>query len=138
MRVVLDTNVLVSALLFRGRLARLVTLWQAGTIVPVLTRETFAELRTVLSYPKFALTEAESDSLIQNEILPWFEVVEIAGPVPAICRDPDDDIFLAVAAAATADWLVTGDADLLALGSYQRTRIATPQEFLSQIGTPQE
>jgi uncharacterized protein len=129
--------VLVSALLFRGRLARLVTLWQAGTIVPVLTRETFAELRTVLSCPKFALTEAESDSLIQNEILPWFEVVEIAGPVPAICRDPDD-IFLAVAAAATADWLVTGDADLLALGSHQRTRIITPQQFLNDIDIPQE
>ena len=58
-RVVLDTNVLVSALLFKGRLARLVELWQKGAIVPVISKETFDELRTVLCYPKFALNAEE-------------------------------------------------------------------------------
>jgi putative PIN family toxin of toxin-antitoxin system len=58
-RVVLDTNVLVSALLFSGETARLVKRWQEGFIVPVFSRETFAEFRKVLTYPKFRLTVQE-------------------------------------------------------------------------------
>lgn len=138
MRVVLDTNVLVSALLFRGRLSQFVGLWKEQVITPVLSKESYAEFRAVLKYPKFGLTPYEIDTLLQDEILPFFEVVEITGPVPAICRDPGDDIFLAVAAAVEADWLVTGDADLQSLSNHQRTRIVSPQEFLSKIATPQE
>ncbi len=58
-RVVLDTNVLISALLFKGELSRIVGLWQKGKIVPVISKETFSELKTVLEYPKFSLSGAE-------------------------------------------------------------------------------
>jgi len=58
-RVVLDTNVLVSALLFGGKLNRLVVKWKTGDVVPVFSRATFDEFRRVLAYPRFALSESE-------------------------------------------------------------------------------
>lgn len=130
-RVVLDTNVLVSALLFKGRLARLVDLWRKGMIVPVISRNTFAELREVLHYPKFALEAEEIRAIIDDEILPYFDVVEVKEEVTGVCRDPYDDQFLTVDVNAGAAWIVTGDRDLLDLGTYRGVRIVAPQEFLA-------
>ena len=132
-RVVLDTNVLVSALLFKGRLIRLVELWQNGRIVPVVSKETFAELRQVLHYPKFALTAGEIKAIIEEEILPFFDVEDVDEKADGVCRDPYDDMFLAVAVSAHASFIVTGDKDLLELGKYGTTRIVTPQEFLEKV-----
>ena len=130
-RVVLDTNVLVSALLFKGRLARLVDLWRKGRIIPVISRETFAELSGVLHYRKFALTEEEIRAIIDDEILPYFDVVDIKEEVTGVSRDPDDDQFLTVAINAGAGCIVTGDKDLLDLGTYRGVKIVTPQEFFA-------
>lgn len=130
MRVVLDTNVLVSALLFRGRLSRFVRLWKERAITPVLSRESYAEFRAVLEYPNFGLTHYEIDTLLQEEILPFFDVIEVRERATGICRDPADDAFLALARSAEADWLVTGDRDLPELGRFEETCIVTPQEFL--------
>jgi uncharacterized protein len=55
-KVVLDTSVLISALLFKGELSKLVELWQKGEIIPVISKDTFQELRSVLEYPKFSLS----------------------------------------------------------------------------------
>jgi putative PIN family toxin of toxin-antitoxin system len=132
-RVVLDTNVLVSALLFRGRLAALIPLWHSGAIVPVISRETFDEFRTVLAYPKFALTEEEVAGIIEDEILPFFEVTEITDPVEGVCRDPHDDKFLAAAVNGGAACLVTGDRDLLELKRYRSVEIVNPQEFIGRM-----
>ncbi|MBI1919938.1 MAG: putative toxin-antitoxin system toxin component, PIN family [Geobacter sp.] len=129
-RVILDTNVLVSALLFRGRLARFEELWKNGEIIPVITRETFAELNGVLHYPKFALAADEIRAIVEDEILPFFEVVDVIEVVTGACRDPYDDQFLAAAINARAEWIVTGDKDLLDLGKFRGVRIVRPQEFL--------
>jgi len=132
-QVILDTNVLVSALLFKGRLTRLVELWQNGLIIPVISRETFTELRQVLHYPKFALTADEIKAIIEDEILPFFDVVDVAENADGVCRDPYDDMFLAVAVSAQASYIVTGDKDLLALERYGAAKIVSPQEFLEKI-----
>src|SRR4030042_1570720 len=66
-RVVLDTNVLVSALLFSGEMTRIVAGWKAGAFVPVFSRATFDEFRRVLAYPKFSLTVQEIEALIEDE-----------------------------------------------------------------------
>src|SRR4030042_893011 len=89
-RVVLDTNVLISALLFKGELSRIVGLWQKGKIIPVISKETFDELRTVLEYPKFSLSRAEIKSLIKHDILPFFEVVNISKHVKGACRRSEE------------------------------------------------
>lgn len=130
-RVVLDTNVLVSALLFTGRLSKIVGLWRQGKVIPLISRETFEELRAVLEYPKFSLAPDEIQSIIENEILPFFEVVEIQENVRGVCRDPGDDKFIACAVSAPADFLVSGDKDLTDLKRYKTVKIIRVSEFLS-------
>jgi putative PIN family toxin of toxin-antitoxin system len=133
LRVVLDTNVLVSALIFKGRVSGLVVLWRMGRITPVLSRETFDEFRRVLEYPKFSLSKGEIQEILQQEILPFFEVVERVDPVAGLCRDPDDDKFLACAASSHAAFLVSGDKDLCSLGKFGRIRILTPDQLLAML-----
>lgn len=133
-RVVLDTNVLLSALLFHaGALAWLRHAWQAKAIRPLASRDTVAELIRVLAYPKFRLTAADREDLI-GDYLPWCETVTVPKrlKVPA-CRDPFDRPFLELALAAKADALVTGDKDLLALGSVFAVPILTPAAFRAQL-----
>ena len=129
-RVVLDTNVLVSALLFTGELSKIVELWQQGEVVPLISRETFDELRAVLGYPKFSLAPEEIQSIIENEILPYFEVVGIKENVRGVCRDPEDDKFLACALSRAAHFILSGDKHLTDLKSYKTIRIIKASEFL--------
>jgi putative PIN family toxin of toxin-antitoxin system len=132
-RVVLDTNVLISALLFKGELSRIVGLWQKGKIIPVISKETFDELKTVLEYPKFSLSRAEIKSLIKHDILPFFEVVHVSKHVKGACRDPGDDKFISCAISASADWIVTGDKDLSDLKIYQSIRILHASDFIKMF-----
>jgi uncharacterized protein len=133
MRVVLDTNVLVSAILLKGRLSRFRGLWKSGTLSPVLSKETFQEFKTVLSYLKFSLSKNEIKAIIEDEILPYFEVIDIKEKIDGVCRDPNDDMFLAVAFNAQAPYVVTGDKDLLALRKYKSIEIVSPQEYLALL-----
>ncbi|MCP5372161.1 MAG: putative toxin-antitoxin system toxin component, PIN family [Hyphomicrobiales bacterium] len=133
-RVVLDTNVLVSALLFpAGSLAWLRHAWQGGTLRPLMGRDTAAELLRVLAYPKFRLTDDDREDLL-GDILPWCETVAVpeSVPVPA-CRDPHDRPFLALALAARADALVTGDGDLLDLAGAFPVPILTPAALRERL-----
>lgn len=130
-RVVLDTNVLVSALLFTGKLSKIVDLWRQGKVIPLISRETFEELRAVLEYPKFSLAPDEIQSIIENEILPFFEVVEIQENVRGVCRDPGDDKFIACAVSGPADFLVSGEKDLTGLKRYKTVKIIRVSGFLS-------
>jgi uncharacterized protein len=134
LRVVLDTNVLVSALLFGGSSGMLRDVWKTGRIIPLVSKETFAEFRRVISYPKFKLSQREIRSILNEEILPFVEPVEITEQVNGVCRDPYDDMFLAVAACGSAHYLITGDQDLLVLKNYCKTRIVTAAEILSLVG----
>ena len=84
--VVLDTNILVSALLFRGELSGIVDLWKKGKFIPLLSKETFEEFRTVLEYPKFSLSVEDIRVIIEEEVLPYFDIIEIEGKIRRICR----------------------------------------------------
>ena len=130
-RVVLDTNVLISALLFTGEVSRLVELWQDRKIIPVISRETFAELRAVLQYPKFKLTDPDILDIIESEILPYFDVIDLVQEIQNVCRDPQDDKFIACAISAGVDYLVTGDRDLGDIKRYKNIRILTVGEFFA-------
>jgi putative PIN family toxin of toxin-antitoxin system len=132
-RVVLDTNVLVSALLFGGRLEPLVAQLKPGALVPLFSRATFDEFRKVLSYPRFALTEPEIRVLIEEEVLPCAEVVEIGEDIRGVCRDPRDDIFLSCAVAGNADAIVSGDQDLLDLGLFRGIPLVSVSDFLNKF-----
>ena len=133
-RVVLDTNVAVSALVFRqGRLAWLREAWEAGRIVPVVSAETLAELVRVLAYPKLKLSEEETKNVLAH-YMEHAEAVREAGTSVRVpeCRDPDDRKFLQLAYAAKADALVTGDEDLLTLAGKSRVPILTPEALKAE------
>jgi len=132
-RVVLDTNVIVSALLFKGALSRLVELWQKRKIIPIISKETFAELTTVLHYPKFSLSKDEIRSVIEHEVLPYFEVIEVVKNVKGVCRDPGDDKFISCALSASVDCIVSGDKDFCDLGQYKAVRIISASDFLRKL-----
>ena len=116
-RIVLDTNGLVSALIFsRGRFAWLREAWQTQRCVVLASHDTVSELLRVLRYPKFKLSRNEQETLLA-EFLPHVETVKIettSEGLPDI-RDPDDILFLALAAVANADALVSGDGDIQAV-----------------------
>jgi len=129
-RVVLDTNILVSALLYKGELAMFHSLWKEKRILPLFSRCTFREFTRVLSYPKFELARDEIAFLLREEVLPYFEVVEIRKPIEGICEDPDDDVFISCAVYGKASYLVTGDAKLLAVSRYANVKMVRAAEFL--------
>ena len=127
-RFVLDTNTVLSALLFvNGRLVPLRTAWQSGELTPLLCAQTVEELLRVLAYPKFKLTPEEREELLAD-YLPYGEVVSpwTSKPEVPVCRDEKDQIFLDLAAIGAAHWLVTGDRDLLDLGGQMRFQIIAP------------
>jgi hypothetical protein len=130
MRVVLDTNVLVSALLFTGISAELVPLWQKGAITVLLSREILEEYLRVLAYPKFELSEGEIKGLLEEELLPFVQIIKPGIRVRVVKRDPSDNKFVECAVAGKADVLISGDKDLLTIKHYRRVRIQTPARFL--------
>jgi putative PIN family toxin of toxin-antitoxin system len=118
-RVVLDTNVVLSALVFRGGAAGSVRqAWQSGLVLPLASTATVQELVRVLAYPKFRLSQAEQDELLAD-YLPYAETVRITQPPPMVpdCRDVLDLPFMHLAVVGKAQVLVSGDRDLLAISA---------------------
>jgi len=114
-RVVIDTNVLVSGLLFGGVPGKLVSLWKEGRIQPLCSKGIIDEYLRVLAYPKFELTEKEISFVLYQEVLPWFEIVTVQVGDPFVKNDPEDDKFIWCAVEGKADALVSGDDHLLTL-----------------------
>jgi len=130
LRVVLDTNVILSSLLFGGKLAFIHKAWKEGTLVLLFSEDTLEELVRVLHYPKFGLGIEEIDFLIYVEVLPYAEVVkEITEVDKDICRDKDDVKFLECAVSGGADYIVSGDDDLLSVGEIEGIKIITPAKL---------
>lgn len=132
MRLVVDTNVLVSALLVEASLpAQLVVLWRQGRFDLLTSAAQVDELRRVTRYPKIPerLAPALAGRLI-NELRDIALVLKNL-PTVTICQDPYDNYLLAMAVAGSADFLVTGDKrDLLGFGLHGGTKIVTVREFL--------
>jgi putative PIN family toxin of toxin-antitoxin system len=127
MRLILDTNVLLSALLSaRGAPAKLLAAWEQRLFALVVSPEFLVELRSVLQRPFFRTRVRESDAELLiatlHDLGLWYLNVPPSGGAP----DPKDNFLLAVAAASKADFLVTGDKSLLALKRHGAAEIVTP------------
>jgi len=135
-RLVIDTNVLVSALLSGTSLpAHLVILWREGKFDLLTSAEQLDELMRVSRYPKIRerLTPALAGRLI-NELRDVAIVMKKL-PEVTVCDDPYDNYLLATAGAGAADFLITGDKrDLLKLKLYENTKIVTVRDFLTLCG----
>jgi putative PIN family toxin of toxin-antitoxin system len=112
LRVVFDTNVVISALLFQsGELAWLRAHWARQRVAILASNDTVAELVQVLAYPKFRLESGDIQALL-GDYLPPIEIVPRVRPAPLRCRDPGDQQFLDLAVTGCANVLVSGDKDL--------------------------
>jgi len=133
--VVIDTNLVLSALVFtHGRLAALRVAWQSGRCQPLASKATASELMRVLAYPKFKLAPDEREELLADYI-PYCRSVSIPVRLPKLpqCRDANDQMFVELAAAGRADFLVTGDKDLLALAPEFSRSIVTADAFVALL-----
>jgi putative PIN family toxin of toxin-antitoxin system len=136
-RLVLDTNVVVSALLWRGTPYRLLaTIRRDAEAMQLFSSEALlVELGEVLNRPHLAKPLAAIGRKSADVLTDYAQAVEIVTPshVPTIARDPDDDQVLACALAANANIIVSGDDDLLTLGNYEGTPILTAAQTMHQL-----
>lgn len=128
MRVVLDTNVLVSMLL-GGRLSILVEHWDQRHFTVVASAEILSEYATVLARPKFGLPRDVVDSIVayierQSELVTPLEKITV------IEDDLADNMFLECALAGQAELIVSGDQHLNTLKQFRNIKIVTPYDFL--------
>ncbi len=132
MRVVLDTNIIISALVFNsGQLVWIRQTWINQSITPLVNKVCVEELLRALTYPKFKLSPQEIESLL-GEYLPHTITIESTrkpGKKIPHCKDPHDQKFLELAYAGNAELLITGDKALLDLQGKTPFEILTPAEF---------
>ena len=133
LRVVLDSNVFISAVIspLGKPFACLSWVLDRGTLVASL--DVIDEVETRLARSKFAkyVDEAKRRAFTAEVRLTAI-LVELTGTLRA-CRDPDDDKLLETAILGNADYLVTGDQDLLVLNPFQSVKIVTPAQFLAVV-----
>jgi len=133
-RVVLDTYTRISALLFGGKPRTLVNTIQPPGYLQLISEPLLAEYQRVL-IEKFSWTPEDTAAQLQTirsecELVHPLEII-------AVSRDPDDDRILECAVAGQADYIITGDRDLLVLSSFREISILTVRQFLDRLSAPQ-
>jgi uncharacterized protein len=132
-RVVFDTNVLVSAVLFGGVPREILLRAVRGEFDVVTTIRLMTEFEDVLTDSFDLQSEVARAARSEYELL-----AEVVRPrqIPRVARDPDDNEVLAAARSGDAEFIVTGDHDLLVLGGYDGRRILTPRQFADHLDRP--
>jgi uncharacterized protein len=137
-RVVLDTNVYVSGLLWTGLPHTIFSVAETGQLLLVTSPAILEEVREVLARPKFAArmrTLSTSVDELMESLLRLVQIIQEPKVTPVVLRDPDDDKFVACALAARVRWIISGDDHLLRVGRYKNIRMVTPQQFWVRWGT---
>lgn len=132
MRIIIDTNVLISGIFFAGLPGRLLQFWKDGHLTLVASSEIFYEYAEVIRrlgkrYP--AIETSDIIDLLAVEL----EMVKAKKLRESICRDPDDDKFIACALSAKVEIVITGDKDLLVLRTYKGIRFLSPAQFFREV-----
>jgi hypothetical protein len=140
MRVLLDTNILISYLLNSQRqsaINRIVEAAFLGEIVPLFPEEVFRELREKIPQKPYLaqrISPQQTEELVAILTQISESIPRITMEIPAVTRDPKDDYLIAYALVGEADYLVTGDPDLLLLEKVEAVRIVTPRELWEHMG----
>jgi putative PIN family toxin of toxin-antitoxin system len=130
-RVILDTNLWISFLI-SNRQKELDILLESGAITLIFSNELLEEFLEVSERPKFKKFFKKSDmKTLLTQIETFGELIKVESKINE-CRDPKDNFLLSLSVDSKADFLVTGDSDLLVLGKIKETEIITWQEFISQ------
>ena len=131
-RIVLDSNVIISAFLFGGQPARVMDHVLDGSVQCFVSLAILDEIRDVLQRPKFGLSSEQALMFIE-ELHSLCRVVTPTTRVRAVNADPDDNRVLECALAAGADMIISGDSHLLDLGQWQNIRLLSPAKFIMEI-----
>jgi len=135
MRVVVDTNIWVSGLLWRGVPWRLLCLAEQGEVELCMSPKMLEELHRVLSYERLQ-RHVDRLGLTRSELVAYalhlVSIFEVPKGDPIVIADPDDDVFLHCASVAGADYVVSGDRHLLDLSTYGHIAILTVSNFLAR------
>ena len=133
LKVVLDTNIVVSGIFWKGPPYQILRSWVAGDFQPILSLEVLDEYQRTLD--ELSRTKGLSAPVgIIDHLLLNAELIVPGDLVEQICDDPDDDKFIALALAARANYLVSGDKALLRVADIDRLQIVTAKQFLSEWG----
>jgi putative PIN family toxin of toxin-antitoxin system len=138
MRLLLDTNTVIAALLWNGPPRRLLEAAIDGRVELVTSQHLLDELAAALAYPKFAQRIAQHGTTIAQLVDRYAALVALAPEAsisPAVAADPDDDAVLACALAARADLVVSGDHALLNLKHYHGIDIVNAADALVRVRT---
>jgi putative PIN family toxin of toxin-antitoxin system len=137
LRVVIDANIFASAIHNpHGPPAQVLHAWLTDRFQLIISPAILTEIRRVLRYPRIrkasTWTEAEISELL--DLLSAYAEIRVPGTLALqVCRDPTDDKYLVAAVEGEADYLITGDKDLLSLGRYQDIAILGPADFLKVL-----
>jgi putative PIN family toxin of toxin-antitoxin system len=132
-RIVLDTNVTVSAFFWKGHQRVVYDLAKEGKVTLLFSLKMEAEFIRVLASSKFGLTPAEILPIVNN-LRRSVQFIEIKSKVDVVKEDPTDNIFLECALDGKADYIVSGDHHLLNIGSYEGIQILRAKDFLIKEG----
>lgn len=136
-RAVLDTNIIVSGLLWRGFPGKALNAARAGRFRSLTSERLITELEDVLSRPKFVRDLSHIgetvESFLENDYRLLAQVIETPQVLRVVASDPDDDAVIACATAGKADYIVSGDRHLLSLGHYQAIEIIPVAQFVTDI-----
>ena len=133
LRIVLDTNVLVSAFVSGGKPEELLNLASHRRYVLLLSRESLRELTGALRYPKFTITNHEIANASQA-LMRTGKIIDVTSSRKIVPDDPDDNILINLALDGHADYIVTGDTHLLALERYKGIKIVGVDDMLKKTG----
>jgi len=131
LKVVLDTNVLISATIVRGNQFRILELGRLKEIQIISSPQILEEFREVLNRPRFGLSQESIEEAI-NELKNIAQIVHPQEKVDVVKEDPDDNAIIECAIAGKADYIITGDNDLLELKEYKWIKIRNSQSFIQE------
>ena len=135
LRIVIDSNVWISGLIFGGNPGKIIQLFIADSLIVVTSEEILSELRRNITQ-KFPLYTPQLE-LVEASLRKDTEMVKIGLKEIAISRDADDDKIIETAVIGNCSYIISGDNDLLSIKNYEAIRIISPAEFLTLMSSGQ-
>ncbi len=134
MKIVLDTNVFISAVFFGGVPGQILDMWRDGNLEIVLSKAILDEYQDVVGRLQKRYPGVDPDPIV-SLVVKHGTFVQPTPMHELICTDPDDDIFLATALGGSVKTVVSGDKHLLSVSEYQDIKILTPAQFIEKFGS---
>jgi len=134
MKLVLDANIYISSFFWGGNPRRIIERIISGKDLLFVSKEILTEVFSVMSRPKFDMKEEHISRFI-NSIEEIAFDIKLTDSIQNVCRDKDDDKIIECAVLANADYIITGDDDLLTIKEFRGTKIITANEYINILKT---